>query len=85
MILTNDGWLPHLERLLIFISIASNCYILLKRYKSSDNSLELRFITREDFRRVEAKLDTVLNIVAFIEAKKYIQPRRKKAVDTSDK
>lgn len=84
---TNEGWLPHVERFLIFVSIASNCIILLKRYKTSDNSLELRFITRDDFRRVEAKLDTVINIAAYIGAEQRFKPtpRRRKSVDSTDK
>lgn len=75
-------WLPHVERLLIFISVMTVGLGLFRFYKRSDESLELRFITREDFRRVEAKLDSVLNIAAFMSAEnRFTRPRRPRNVD----
>lgn len=80
--MTNTGWLPHVERLLIFVSVMFVGLGLYKYYRDSDRGLELRFITRDDFRRVEAKLDTVINIAAYIGAEHRFKPqRRKKPVD----
>jgi hypothetical protein len=76
-------WLPHVERLLIFMSVMFVGIGLYRYYRNSDSSLEIRFITRDDFRRVEAKLDTVLNIAAYMNAEnKFRVVRRKKTVDT---
>lgn len=76
-------WLPHVERLLIFVSVMFVGIALYRYYKNSDSSLEIRFITRDDFRRVEAKLDTVLNIAAYMNAEnKFRVVRRKKTIDT---
>lgn len=59
------GWWPHLERLLILIAVILNGVVLYIHHYMRDRSLDLRFITREDFRRIEAKLDTVLSIAAY--------------------
>ena len=76
-------WLPHVERLLIFVSVMFVGIALYRYYKNSDDSLEIRFITRDDFRRVEAKLDTVLNIAAYMNAEnKFRVVRKKKTIDT---
>lgn len=59
------GWWPHLERLLILIAVVLNGVVLYLHHYMRDKSLDLRFITREDFRRIESKLDTVLSIAAY--------------------
>lgn len=64
------GWWPHLERLLILIAVILNGVILYIHHYMRDRSLDLRFITREDFRRIEAKLDTVLAIAAYTSVEK---------------
>lgn len=62
------SWWPHVERLLIFFSVLGVGVGLYFYYMLRDKTLELRFITRDDFRRVEAKLDTVLAMAAFTAA-----------------
>lgn len=70
------GWWPHLERLLILIAVILNGVTLYLHHYIRDRSLEMRFITREDFRRIEAKLDTVMSIATYISAEKNVLPTK---------
>lgn len=79
------NWWPHVERLLIFASVIGVGIGLYLFNMFRDKSLDLRFITREDFRRVEAKLDTVLSIAAYTASveKRIIPPKSKHLLDKS--
>lgn len=76
------SWWPHIERLLIFASTLGVGLGLYLYNMLRDKSLDLRFITRDDFRRVEAKLDTVLAMAAYTAAdRKGILTKQKPSLD----
>jgi hypothetical protein len=76
------NWWPHIERLLIIFSVVGVGVVLYIYHMMSDKSLDLRFISREDFRRIEAKLDTVLSIAAYnATEKRPLAPKSKHILD----
>lgn len=57
-----NWYIPHLDLIGTSVVFTMGLYGLVLFHRSRDRMMEYKFLTREDFRRVEAKIDGLLNI-----------------------
>lgn len=57
-----ETYIPHLDMYGSMVASACVAGFLYFFHRSRDRMMEFKFLTREDFRRIESKIDALLNV-----------------------